>query len=342
MRPAQRARLVFLLKLTVSVALLWFVLSRLSWLEVRAALADPRWPWLGAALAVYALSALGGAMQWTWILRAAGLPTPAPELRRLYFIGLFFNNFLPANVGGDAYKIVDLGRREACPGRVFCATLLDRLVSLSALTVFAVTAAGLCTLLGLSLPRAAWALALVLAVLAVALALLVSRRLGARLPGWLRTLRLPLLARQADVAAREFGVYRAQLPWLGRVFLFAVGVQTLRLLVHLLVAVGLRLDPSAGQVAQLAVLVPLLALSLTLPITVNGIGLRETVTSALLVHTGLAASDLVAMELTAFLVMVAFSVTGGVIWWRRRGLVSARPSPPPATTGREPGRSGPV
>ena len=323
LRPRTRARLVFLLKLAVSVALLAFVLSRLSWVEVRQALAEPRWPWLLAALGVYAISAWGGAQQWTWILRAAGLATPAPEVRRLYFIGLFFNNFLPANIGGDAYKVVDLGRREGCAGRVFCATLLDRLVSLSALTVFAVGAAGVCRAAGLSLPRAAWALAAVLGVLAVALALLVSRRLGGRLPGWLRRLRLSLLADQAETAAREFGTYRTQLPWLGRIFLFSLGVQTLRLLVHLLVAWGLRLDPGPGQIAQLAVLVPLLALSLTLPITVNGIGLRETVTTALLVHTGMAAGDLVAMELTAFLVMVIFSLTGGVLWWRRRGLVSA-------------------
>jgi len=45
-RPRARARLVFLLKLAVSVVLLTFVLSRLSWVEVRQALVDPRWPWL--------------------------------------------------------------------------------------------------------------------------------------------------------------------------------------------------------------------------------------------------------------------------------------------------------
>jgi glycosyltransferase 2 family protein len=318
----KRGHLLFLLKLSLSVGLLWLVLSRLTWHEVRLALADPRWGWLGAALTAYGLSAWGGAQQWAWILRTAGLATPAGEIRRLYFIGLFFNNFLPANIGGDAYKIIDLGRRENCPGRVFCATLLDRLLGLAALTIVASLAAGACLMAGLSLPRVTWILALVLAFLGGALAVLVSRRLGALLPRLLLLLRLPTLSRRAETVAGEFLIYRRRLPWLGRIFLFSVGVQSLRIAVHLLVAMGLRLDPDLAQTVQLTVLIPLLALSLTLPVTVNGIGLRETVASALLVHTGLAAHGVVAMEMMAFLVMVLFSLTGGVLWWRGR-----RPGP---------------
>ncbi len=325
-----RSLLIFLAKLVLSVALLWLVLTRLTWVEVREALIDPRWPWLAAAMAVYGLSAWGGALQWSWILRTAGLPTPVGEIRRLYFVGLFFNNFLPANIGGDGYKIMDLGRREGCPGRVFCATLLDRLVGLAALTVFAALAAVICVAFGVALPRIVWVLAAVLLFLLLALAMLVSRRLRARLPDLVRRMRLVTLADRIDGLADEFGVYRQRLPWLARVFLFSVGVQALRMLVHLLVAYGLRLDPDPTQTLQLAVLIPLLALSLTLPVTVNGIGLREWVTGALLVFTGLSEQGVVAMEMTAFLVMVAFSLLGGVLWWQRRALISDNSGRPEA------------
>ena len=313
-----RGWLAFLAKLAASIVLLWFVLSRVTWTEVREALADPRWEWLVAALAIYALSAWGGAVQWSWLLRVAGLRTPPSEIRRLYFIGLFFNNFLPANIGGDAYKIIDLGRRERCAGRVFCVTLLDRLVGLAALTSFASLAAILCLVWGIPLPRVAWVLVAVLLFLAIAVAMLVSRRLGARVPDGLRRLRLPALARQTEMAVREFGVFRSRWPWLGRVFLFGVGVQALRILVHLLVAFGLHLDPSAAQSVQLMVLIPLLALSLTLPVTVNGIGLRETVSNTLLVFTGLTRHGVVAMEMTAFLVVIVVSLVGGALWWHSR------------------------
>ena len=116
-----RNLLIFSAKLVVSGGLIWFLMSRLSLTEIRHAMTEPHWGWLAAALGVYGLSALAGAQQWAWILRAAGITAPAREIRRLYFIGLFFNNFLPANIGGDAYKIIDLGRREHRPLGVFCA-----------------------------------------------------------------------------------------------------------------------------------------------------------------------------------------------------------------------------
>ncbi len=72
---AMRRRSTFLGKLLVSAGLLGLCSPGFPCDEVRQALADPRWDWLVAALGVYALSAWGGAMQWSWLLRAAGLRT---------------------------------------------------------------------------------------------------------------------------------------------------------------------------------------------------------------------------------------------------------------------------
>lgn len=73
---------------------------------------QPRWNWLFASFFLYAVSAILGAWQWALILRAMGVAAGRGEITRLYHIGLFFNNFLPANIGGDAWKILDLGARD--------------------------------------------------------------------------------------------------------------------------------------------------------------------------------------------------------------------------------------
>jgi len=321
-----RGWLTFLVKLAISVVLLWLVLSRHSLADVRGALGSPNWVWLGAAVALFAASAWGGALIWSWLLRAAGLRTSVGEMRRLYFIGLFFNNFLPANIGGDAYKIVDLGRRERCPGRVFCVTLLDRLLGLSALTAVALSASAVCLLAGLALPRLTLVLVLVLVGLALVTAILVSRRLGSRVPRLLRALRLPTVARHTETMIVEFAVFRRRIPWLGRLFVFGMGVQAARVLVHLLVAHGLRLQPDITQSLQLLVVIPLLALLLTLPVTVNGIGLREKGAEGFVASAaGLSVVGAVAMEMVTFLVMVLVSLAGGILWWQRRGLGTASP-----------------
>ncbi len=310
--------LIFVGKLAVSVALIGFLLSRQSLEEIRTAMSDPHWGWLVAAFGVYGISALGGALQWNWILRAAGLGTPTREIVRLYFIGLFFNNFLPANVGGDAWKIVDLGRQEHRPLGVFCSTLLDRLIGLGALAALAVLVLGWAALRSIPLPRIALVMIPVFVLLVSVLAFLISRRIGGRLPTLARGLKLGRLADPLERVVEEFSHFRERVAWLNGVFVFSIGIQMARMVTHLLVARGLGIELDADQVVQLLVLVPVLAVSLTLPVTINGIGLREQVSERLLIWAGLGVPQAVAMELGAFLVQVVFSLQGGLLLWLGR------------------------
>jgi uncharacterized membrane protein YbhN (UPF0104 family) len=316
--------LVAFAKAAVSLGLIAFLLSRLSLDEITAAMESPRWGWLAAALAVYGVSAVGGALQWSWILRAAGVAAPGREIRRLYFIGLFFNNFLPANIGGDAWKIVDLGRQEGKPLAVFGATLLDRLLGLTALTLLAVLVLAGASAAGIPLPATALLLLVILLVLAAGLALLMSRRLGVWLPAPARALGLHGLAERIRHVTDEFGRYRPRVRWLNGLLAFSTGVQLLRVATHLLVARGLGFELTGTQSVQLLVLVPMLAVTLTLPVTINGIGLRESVSANLLTWAGLAAPQAVAMEVAAYLVQVVFSLQGGVLLWLGRWARAGR------------------
>ncbi len=305
-------------KLAVTVVLIGFLLSRLSLDEITAAMDEPRWGWLLAALAVYGVSALGGALQWAWILRTAGIAAPTREIRRLYFIGLFFNNFLPANIGGDAWKIVDLGRQEGKPLAVFGATLLDRLLGLTALTLLAVLVLVGAALARIPLPETALLLLPVLALLAAVLAALLSKRIGGRLPELVAKVGLHGQVERVRRVTDEFTHYRPRVRWLNLLLVFSTGVQLLRVATHLLVARGLGFDLSGDQTVQLLVLIPMLAISLTLPVTINGIGLRESISASLLIWAGLAAPQAVAMEVAAYLVQVVFSLQGGVLLWLGR------------------------
>lgn len=54
---------------------------------------------------------------------------------KLYFIGSFFNNFLPTSIGGDAYKIMKLGEKIGSKTNSFTATFLERFIGMIALLV---------------------------------------------------------------------------------------------------------------------------------------------------------------------------------------------------------------
>ncbi len=318
MSPALRARLVLAFKVLGTLALVAFVLAKLPVREIEAAMSHPHWGWLAASLAVYAVSAVLGAWQWALILRGVGIEATWGDIARLYHIGLFFNNFLPANIGGDAWKILDLGARDGRRAGVLGATMLDRLIGLAALTVLACLGMGLAAALHVPLPKVALVLLPIGVLLFAALAALLSRRLGGLLVGLARRVGLARLAGPVTHFTDDLARVAPRVGWLNGIFGLSLGIQFLRLLTHLLAAWGLGFAVGSVAALQLAVLIPVLALSLTLPISINGIGLRESVSAGLLTWAGLAAPQAVAMELAAYLVQVAYSLVGGLFLWRRR------------------------
>lgn len=329
MTPAARGRLVLGLKVVGTIVLVSILLKEFPLDEVQAAMHRPRWGWLFVSFALYAVSAVLGAWQWSLILRAMGVRAGPGEIVRLYHIGLFFNNFLPANVGGDAWKILDLGARDGRRAAVLGATMLDRLIGLAALTALACGAMALAALVGVPLPRVALALLPVAALLFAVLAALLSRRLGSLTVGWAQRLGLPWLAAPLARFASELAGLRPRVAWLNGLFALSLGIQLLRLVTHLAAAAGLGIAVTWTAALQLLVLIPLLALSLTLPISINGIGLRESVSATLLTWAGLAAPQAVAMELVAYLVQVAYSLVGGLFLWRRRRPTAEEPAADP-------------
>lgn len=54
-------------------------------------------------------------------------------LVKLYFIGSFFNNFMPTSIGGDVYKIVRLGKKIDSKSHAFSATFMERFTGVIAL-----------------------------------------------------------------------------------------------------------------------------------------------------------------------------------------------------------------
>ncbi len=312
-----RARLGLFMKLAVSALLVWFLFRfrDVSSSTLLDAVETPRWGLLGIATLVFLVSAVAGAFQWGWILRASGLTTPGREMGRLYFVGMFFNNFLLGNVGGDAVKIVDLGRREGSTVRVFCGTALDRLLGLCALTILALLAFAVAAAWGLTLPPVT-PLILALMVWSGGLAVLLSARISTLFQRLFDRLPWPVVGEKFGQFVAEFRLYRRRPAWLGRVFVLALGVQILRVTTHVLIAYGLGLELTIAHVLQLFVLIPLLGILIALPISLNGLGLREVAAADLFVAAGVVTLDAqaVAVEFLAYLVQVLVSLIGGVLF----------------------------
>lgn len=333
MSRTAKAWLGAVLRLLVSLALLIWLGTQLrgGFEQLRAV--DP-WSLVPAAV-VFTLSTILGAWQWILILRRAGVEATTARLHGLYWMGLFFNNFLPSSVGGDVVKVADLAVSTGRVARPVAGTVLDRMLGLSALVLLAFVAGGV---LGGRTPAGLpwWALTvLTVPVLALSLAIL-SGRLG-RLLVMVRDRihRGPARSRLRSLLD-ELQAYRAHPGFVLRLGALALVVQALRVATHVLVAgaMGIPIDPV--RILQLYVLVPVLGVAMLLPLSFNGLGVREFVATRLMPQIGIDAEAALALQLTTYLVQLAVSLVGGVVFtvrmarggWRWRRPTASEESPP--------------
>lgn len=131
------AQWLLLVKVATSTILLAWIVSRASFSEILAAFSSASIPLL---LAAYALTVVGTMLtvsRWRLLLRAQGAPLPFLRLLHSYLVAMFFNNFLPSTVGGDASRAYDCYRMTGGNRRAMSSVVLDRLLGLLALLVFA-------------------------------------------------------------------------------------------------------------------------------------------------------------------------------------------------------------
>ena len=312
-RPGWRGALLLAAKVVFSLGLMAFLFARIPLADVGAAVrtADPHW--LGAAAGLLLASNVLGAYQWQWLLRTVEIRIPFWKVLSYYHVGLFFNNFLPANVGGDLARVLDASRYGSSRAAAFSTVLMDRLIGTLALAGLALVT----TLPAVNHFHLSMAYLALVGFFALSLVMVWAVFHPALLPAVERVLaRVGLGGFQPaldDLAGRLQG-FRDQRGLFVRLLAVALVVQVARILVHVLVARALGLDIA---LPYFFLFVPLLAVIVSLPISLNGIGVREGAGIVLFGLVGVGRTGAFALQFTTYLVAVAVSLLGGLVFLAR-------------------------
>jgi uncharacterized membrane protein YbhN (UPF0104 family) len=118
----------FFLKLSVTVAALYFVFRRIDISEVWALYKQINPLWIIPAILLFIGSKVFSAFRLNGFFRCTGLQLSDRANLRLYLLGMFYNLFLPGGIGGDGYKIYMLNRKEKIKVKdLLFSILLDRI-----------------------------------------------------------------------------------------------------------------------------------------------------------------------------------------------------------------------
>ncbi|MCI5777608.1 MAG: flippase-like domain-containing protein [Bacteroidales bacterium] len=128
-----------LLKTCVSLGALAFVFTKIDFHGTwRTILGVSPW-WLIVAIVVYALSQFISSERVRLMLAALPVAISRCVNLRLYWLGMFYNFFLPGGVGGDGYKVFWINRRYGTRVKSAILALLgDRMSGLAAIFVYTI------------------------------------------------------------------------------------------------------------------------------------------------------------------------------------------------------------
>ncbi len=306
-----RKQLLNILKIVVSIGLLFFIFNSLDLQAFLNAIWGANPWWMLAGLATMMLGVVMRAFRWQILLEAIGVSVSLAELTAIYFIGFLFNNLLPSGLGGDAMRILELNRHTERGSDAVTSVFVDRFLGLSALQAIAL-AALLFDWGAVPAAVAYFTVAIFLAMLGAGY-LLINRSLYLNLQN-----RLGLFRRLTEIKiiGNLFESFqRYPLPALGRSYLVSILFNIS--LVAMNVFIGLALGAQVS-LAQYAVFVPITSLVLVIPISFAGLGVREETYRQLFSQVGVPPEIAVAMSLTVYVFgNICTGLVGGVIYLLR-------------------------
>jgi len=256
-----------------------------------------------------------GVIRWRIVLEAQGLHLPLERATHISFVAQFFNSFLLGSTGGDLIKAYYAARETHHKKTEAVTTVfVDRLVGLWAMLFFAgIMMAPNYRLLtasrDLSVP-ALFILAMfggVSAVLGVAFWGGVSKRFP-KARHLLRSLPKGVLLERALDSCRQFGTQKSFLFKTIAISLFLNVIWVLQVM-----ALGAGLDLSISWKA-LFVIVPIIFCISALPITPNGLGVRENLFVLMLAVLAVPRTAALSLSLLASAEGLFWSLVGGLIY----------------------------
>jgi len=308
-----RQTLILVLKLSITALVVAVLIAKLGFQEIVFTInkADPLW--LLGAVAVFVFSAWLGVVQWRILLANRGIPLPLGRAFRLYFIGLFFNNFVFGGFVGDAVKVASIHAEDKKGLAGFAATFLDRFAGLWAMCGFAVLGSIVLLRRGAltngKIDTAIIALLGAFTLFAVIMAFLVSKRLQDFFFGITDRFAFTKKMKVREIIS-EMLIEAHDLHLLVSVSLLSTAIQFLRIGVHFLTAGSLGLL-TTGNFQYFLIFIPIIAMLMTIPLP---FGVREAAGGALFALAGFPTGAAFVMNFLASIVGIAASMLGGLFF----------------------------
>jgi len=307
--------LIFSIKFLFSFLIIAFILIyKTSIKDILAVLKHLDLFWLLLSFSLHSLGLLISAIRWQILIQAQGDSVPMIFLAKSYLVGTFFNNFLPTRFGGDVVRIWDGSRYSQSILKSSAIVLVERLT-------------GIIVLLGFAFISSLFRLDMTGKVPVIWVSLIISF-LGLTsiaaffMPYTTRIINIipdkGILAKVKQKILEFRGIvfkYKKKKQQLLKAFFWAFLLQVNVILHYFLIGKALHLNIS---LLDYFIFIPIVLLILIIPITINGLGLREGSYIEIFKFYGIPANVAFSFSLIDVVFGIILGIVGGIIYVTRK------------------------
>jgi uncharacterized protein (TIRG00374 family) len=294
-------------KITVSVALLMLLLYTMDITRIIDGIREVRWWVVPLALVLQLLLFTLANFRW-WVLlnyHASGY-RPATLLAP-FFVGVFFNNILPTTIGGSLFRMYYIYRDNQMAAVAVAPIITERVIGFVAMIATAAVIVPFLSrehayvrVLANILP---WLLVVAVSVLALIGSRWTHRFVHTAFARWRRIKVATTVLRIVD-AVHDCLAHPALVA---RVFAISVSLQVMCAGVYYLLGLGLG---ATLALPDYLVIVPLVFIAATLPVSIGGLGVREAAAVSLFAAAGMSPGHAGALAFLYLVVLLLCSAPG--------------------------------
>ncbi len=301
-------------KCAISGVLIVWLLTGTSLHDIGTALQAAHFPTLLLAFSLHFLGCFISVVRWRLLLQAQHIIMPLPFLLKSYMVAIFFNNLLPSTIGGDVVRIHDTCRMGNNKGGAIAAVFLDRLLGIFILMGFVLYSLFFSENLSFFLSYLhSRMIILILCFVTIIIAFLIFYK---QVVSFSRNFNiLYKIGNFIEKSLENLLSIRKNKKIIAVSLLLSLILQINVVIYYFLISSGIGLSVAVNE---FFIIVPVTVFTMMIPVSINGIGLRENIFVLILSAYNVSKYNSIAMAWIDHGMIVLLGIIGGIVYMIRK------------------------
>ena len=307
---------IIIIRILISAALIFWILKDTNFKEILSSIESANFLLVITSFSLHFIGYYVSAVRWKLLLNTQGVETKIGYLIKSYLVSTFFNNLLPSIVGGDTIRAYDSYRIGKSKSEAVALIFVDRFLGLLVLMFFALLGAFFVAETMSLVPYLfLWIIVgFLLMILLIWIIFFPSKKFAELVS----KIKVPFSAKLQWILEKiinAFWTFKGEKKVLFKVLGLSLILQVNVIIYYFIISVALNFSV---PYYYFFLIVPLSIFIMMLPISINGIGLRESAFFFFLAPFAISKPEAIAFAWIEYGMIIILGVVGGIIYAVRK------------------------